>query len=312
MSVRDLISRIAGYRASLWSDAPSEDDLRRELAESSAAAEFGKQGVAPMPESVIRLQEVLAKVDFRIRDAVAALESDPALAIDVLRLANSPAFRGTRPCQSTLEAFNRLGARRIKDLVVVSHIESMGKSMDGYSRIAFDHSVRVAQIARALPANATCTPERLYVCGLVHDIGTTLLDQSGEFTYYIGHYNDDDAQCAAERAALGFDHTTLGAVAAELWQLPEPIAEVIIAHHSVEEAIARPGDIGRMSACLAVAELLEQLSRDSEQLPDDSFEQVASSSAGQRLGLHAEGLRVLWTDQVMGTLHKADSVKSAA
>ncbi len=312
MSARDMINRIARYRACLWTEAPSEDDLRREIAESSAAAAFGKQGIAPLPESVLRLSEVLAHPDFKAGDAVAALEGDPALAIDVLRLANSPAFCGLVGCQTTAEAFNRLGAVRIKDLVVVSYLEELGAAMSGYSRIAFDHSVRVAQIARALPANATCTPERLYLCGLVHDIGTTLLDQSGEFTYYIGHYEDDEEQCAAERSALGFDHTTQGAVAAEMWKLPEPIAQVLVAHHNIEEAIGRPGDAGRMSACLVVAEELEHLSRDSDQLSEDVFDHVASSAAAQQLGLTAKTLQALWAEHIVGELHTAASAKSAA
>ncbi len=312
MSVRDMINRIAGYRASLWTETPSEEDLRRELAESSAAAAFGKQGIAPLPESILRLSEVLADPDFKTRDAVAAFESDPALAIDVLRLANSPAFRGTVACQTTTDAFNRLGATRIKDLVVVAYVEGLGAGMSGYSRIAFDHSVRVAQIARALPANATCTPERLYLCGLVHDIGTTLLDQSGEFTYYIAHYEDDEAQCDAERAALGFDHTTLGAVAAEMWGLPQPISQVLIAHHNIEEALGRPGDAGHLSACLVVAEDLERRSRDSDRLADSVFDDVASTAAGQQLGLTVDSLRSLWAEHVVGELRKVVSAKTAA
>jgi HD-like signal output (HDOD) protein len=150
------------------------------------------------------------------------------------------------------------------------------------------------------------------LCGLVHDIGTTLLDQSDEFTYYIGHYRDDQAQCDAERAALGFDHTTLGAVAAEMWELPQPISQVLVAHHNIEEALGRPGDVGHMSACLVVAEVLEGLSRNSEQLSDSVLDQVASSAAGQQLGLTIDTLRTLWTENVVGELRKSADMKSAA
>jgi HD-like signal output (HDOD) protein len=289
MSVRELIGRIAGYRASLWEETPSEADLQRELAETSAAAEFGKGGFAPLPESILRLSNVLADPYFRTKDAVGALDSDPALAVDVLRLANSAAFIGRSPCRSTADAFNRLGATRVKDLVVSSYLEGLGASMSGYSRIAFDHSIRVAKIARALPANAGCTPDRLYLCGLVHDIGITLLDQSGEFTYYTGHYEDDDVQCAAERSVLGFDHATLGAVAAELWGLPHPI-----------------------SALLFIAEDLERLTGGTDQLSEADFERVAASSAGQLMEISAAVLQSLWSERVVGKLHTKQSARSAA
>jgi putative nucleotidyltransferase with HDIG domain len=249
---------------------------------------------------------------FRTKDAVGALDSDPALAVDVLRLANSAAFIGRSPCRSTADAFNRLGATRVKDLVVSSYLEGLGASMSGYSRIAFDHSIRVAKIARALPANAGCTPDRLYLCGLVHDIGITLLDQSGEFTYYTGHYEDDDVQCAAERSVLGFDHATLGAVAAELWGLPHPISAVIVGHHHPDEALAQPGDAGRMSALLFIAEDLERLTGGTDQLSEADFERVAASSAGQLMEISAAVLQSLWSERVVGKLHTKQSARSAA
>ena len=107
MSIRDVVDRITRYRASLLEGPPTEEDLERELAETSAAAEFGLTGIAPLPESILRLSEVLADPNFETRDAVGALESDPALAVDVLRLANSAAFVGSALCKSTQEAFNR-------------------------------------------------------------------------------------------------------------------------------------------------------------------------------------------------------------
>ena len=312
MSIRDVVDRITRYRASLLEGPPTEEDLERELAETSAAAEFGLTGIAPLPESILRLSKVLADPNFETRDAVGALESDPALAVDVLRLANSAAFVGSALCKSTQEAFNRLGAARIKDLVVSSHIEGLGASTSGYSRIVFNHSVRVAQIARALPSSATCTPERLYLAGLVHDIGMTLLDQTGEFTYYIDHYKDDVAQCSAERNVLGFDHSTLGAVATAFWGLPEPISEVLIAHHKPEQVLSRPGSVGRMLACLMIAEDLERCAGESDRVSEQDMERVASSLGCQRLQLSAATLRSLWEERVVGKLHKDTCAMSAA
>lgn len=312
MSVREVIDRITGYRASLWEDVPSEEDLRRELAESSAAVAFGKQGVAPLPESVRRLSEVLSDPGFRTQDAVDAIESDPALAIDILRLANSAAFRGASGCSTTMDAFTRLGASRIKDFVLVSYLERRGDSMSGFSRIAFDHSVRVAQIARALPASETCMPERMYLCGLVHDIGITLLDESNAFTYYIGHYVDDEAQCRAERHALGFDHATLGAVVVELWGLPTPFPEVLVAHHSSARALSLSPQVAWLSACLMVAEDLEQRASEVGGLPAHAFDEVVASDAGRFLALSSDVLSDVWNERVVGLLNGTRNSRSAA
>jgi putative nucleotidyltransferase with HDIG domain len=121
------------------------------------------------------------------------------------------------------------------------HLGGRGLDLDALWR----HSQFVAQmsfeLARAARVPLGLTPEELQACGLLHDLGkVVLLESLGD--EYLGVLDLAHTQGlpmhVAEKRALGFDHTDVGALVAVQWGLPTSVAAVIQYHHGPREAVA--------------------------------------------------------------------------
>ena len=312
MNLRQILTTVASYRDDLFGrNDLTPEQKQRNMAQASAAANLAEEGVPPLPESVQELLRVLRDPNFKTRDAVSALESDPALAAEVIHLANSAANARKSPCDTTGKAFARLGAKAVGDLAVAAHVMAMGANTTGVARIVVNRSVRVATILRGMPKFRGYSPERLFLCGLVHDIGIQLLSQSGEFTYTEEMLIGDDL-CDKERRRMRFDHATLGAIAMKMWDVPDPVSRIVAWHHHLDEAIERGGDVAHMVATLRLAQKLEDAASDTGDLAPFAAANVANSKECAFLGLSADDLMLLWESQIVDELKTVKALPMAA
>jgi putative nucleotidyltransferase with HDIG domain len=119
------------------------------------------------------------------------------------------------------------------------HLKKTGFDLDELWR----HSVLTAQTCAMLARQSRVkdlTPDELYTCGLLHDIGkVVMLDTVG--TEYMAVVRTAERQqipmVQAERLQLGYDHTDIGAIIATCWSLPIPVAAAIEFHHGPQDAV---------------------------------------------------------------------------
>ncbi|MCC6909430.1 MAG: HDOD domain-containing protein [Phycisphaerales bacterium] len=169
--------------------------------------------------------------------------SDPILASDALRVANSAAFAATSgPITDCVLAVLRLGESLVCTLVA----ERLRGSLASASRLVphgdalWRHSLAVAIGARLIArASRFTAPALAFTTGLLVDVGrlvlAELLARSGQDLAppipVPGARLDD-----IERAMYGLDHAQLGAATARFWRIPEPIPSAIEASHRPMEA----------------------------------------------------------------------------
>ena len=84
--------------------------------------------LAPLPQSVVRLSEVLADPGYEMMDVVRAIELDPPLAGRLLRLANSALYSGA-PVSSVGLAVTRLGTVTVR-LMAIATIARPNRGID--------------------------------------------------------------------------------------------------------------------------------------------------------------------------------------
>ena len=312
MDLRLIINTVADYRDQLFGGSDMDpEQRRRNRASSSAAAELARDGVPPLPESARELLRILRDPHFRTRDVVAVLESDPALTAEIIHLANSAANARIAPCDTAAKAFTRLGARAVVDLAVTAHVMALGANATGAARDAVNHSVRVATIVRGLPTLRAFSAERLFLCGLVHDIGIQLLSAAGEF-HYTRDLLDDPDLCELETRRLRFDHATLGAVAMKMWEVPDPVSRIVAWHHHLDQAIERGGDVAYMVATLSLAEALDTNSSANGYLSSLAAANIANRADCQFLGLTADDLELLWETTIADELMRVHPIVAQA
>jgi len=211
--------------------------VNKELQRDAILAQV--RSIPSLPTAATRVIGLLRDPDVEVNDLLHAIEYDPGLTSNVLRLANSAYFAGPRSIGSLREAIVRLGMNRLFQLVVTTAITPFGRTeVKGYDLSPgqlLEHAVATAigaeELANQLGRKA---PGETFTAALLHDLGKIVL----------GTYVEADAQAItglafkegmpfdqAEARILGIDHAETGAILLEQWGLPASIIGVVRWHH---------------------------------------------------------------------------------
>jgi len=188
-------------------------------------------------------------------EVVAAVEGDVALAVTVLRLANSIEGRTRGRVDTAVKAVEVLSPRTILS------IASRARTFDFFERTAVWQGVperfRLHAVAtqRAADRRARGRREeernprrarelgyeernRLLVTSLLHDVGKLVLIHAypGYPRQVHGDARTPEERIQRERRELGVDHALVGGVLARRWGLPSSVASVIERHHAEDAA----------------------------------------------------------------------------
>lgn len=262
---------------------PGGEDLEQWVAEAGAL-------VSP-PDVCIRIFELLEddRVSAsRLGDVIAR---DPALTARLLRIVNSPFYGFTRRIDTVSRAVAVIGASELHTLVVAAaartsfaRIPNFIVNIDTFWR----HGIGCGVLARELARRCRILhPERLFVAGLMHDLGSLvfyqrepdimrglLLDARGDETLLARH----------ERHRFGFDHAELGARLLDRWQLPATMVQAIRFHHEP----ARAADSALEAAIVHVADAIANHEEDGAFYASPSARLLTDGSAWRLLGLEPD------------------------
>jgi putative nucleotidyltransferase with HDIG domain len=201
------------------------------------------------------------------KDIGDVLESDPAIAGRVLRLANSAYYGLSGKVSSIQHASVVLGVETLAEVIAMAGTSSfLGKSLKGYNLSSGDlwrHSLAVAIGAKMIAHHKNPTLENdAFTAGLFHDAGKIILDP------YVHKYKDqfqgdtdngDGASSSSEIKILGFDHAEIAAEMCAKWKIPEAQAFAIRFHHAPNE-----GDNDELASLIYVANTLNHGDGDSD------------------------------------------------
>ena len=188
---------------------------------------------------------------------------DPNLTARILKLTNSPLYGLSGRVDTVTRAVMLLGMAEIQKLVcAICAVQSFSKlsstvtNMNSFWR----HAVYTGLTAQALARRAhVLHPERLFVAGLLHDIGTLLINhrfpEIGESTINEAA-GDEDALVQFEQRDLGFDHALLGGLMLASWHLPPALVDAVYWHHVPHRAQVAAAD----AAMLKVADTIANFS----------------------------------------------------
>ncbi len=192
-----------------------------------------------LAESRRRLLSASADGNMLTADVVAAIESDVALCIAVLRTANAREH-GRGRIETVVDAVRLLRPRTIQALA------SRVPTFDFFERVGvWDttpeqfrlHAQATQRAAARIAAEVNYAHrDRLAVTSLLHDIGKLMLIRA--YPGYLSHIHQDcvapSKRAGRERAELGVDHAAIGGVVIRRWGLPVSLATTIEEHHHPE------------------------------------------------------------------------------
>lgn len=190
--------------------------------------------------------EVLAKItDLFSHEEVssdeieAILITDVALTASLLRVANSATRGGSVEVKSLRDAITRTGFSDIRRLVVAhAGSSAVGTDLVGYG-VSKNEAWRGA-VAGAIAAEGMARrrglvdPGLAFLAGLLRDCGKLAMEQligQDELRLALSEKNPNLEESDWEKNHFGFDHCEAGFELANLWGLPEVLAEAIRDHH---------------------------------------------------------------------------------
>jgi len=171
-------------------------------------------------------------------EVVQAIESDVALVIAVMRVANGVDGARRGRVESVVDAVEVLSPE------VVQRLATNAQTFDFFERVkTWDaaperfriHAVAVQRAADRLAVRAEYpNRDRLLVTALLHDVGKLVLMHAypGYPRQVHGAGRTPEERLHHERRELGVDHALVGGVLARRWNLPKAIASAIERHHA--------------------------------------------------------------------------------
>ena len=205
----------------------------------------GIEEIPPMPQVVMKAQELLSDSDSSAKELAALLETDPSIAAKVLKMANS-AFYGLRGKVNSIQhAAMVLGYKNLGEIISVAGVQqSLEKKLPGYGLESEDlwrHSLSVALGSKIIASKKNPELEMVaHTAGLIHDVGKLILDpfvlgEKETFESYI--VSEQQTFLTAEQEILGFDHAEIAAEVCQKWGIPEVISSAIQYHHSPSSSL---------------------------------------------------------------------------
>lgn len=196
-----------------------------------------------LPEVCDRVQDLADDPHVTAVQMGRVLSQDTALTGRLLKLVNSARYGRTARIETASRAISVLGLAELRNLALAASAAEMFAQVpdDLVDMVTFwKHSVYCALVAKQLAASAgVLHPERLFVAGLLHDVGLLLIltkcpEQAREILDDPRYRRYDPR--VAEQAVLGFDHADVGRELACAWRLSEPLQATVGCHHDPGQA----------------------------------------------------------------------------
>ncbi len=194
-----------------------------------------------LPALVLRLNEMVEDPACSAADIGNTIACDPALTARLLRIVNSPFYGFPQKVDTIPMAVTILGTRQLRDLVlataVVHTLRGAGAPVE--AERFWRHSVACGLAARETArALRLVNVERLFIAGLLHDIGKLVMLTALPEGYrrLLDRLHDEDPSAELEQEVFGFDHTQVGRELMRRWRLPESLVEPVAWHHAPHRA----------------------------------------------------------------------------
>lgn len=195
--------------------------------------------IPQFPEHILTLNKMLSHKDVDLREVAFIVKKDPALTMDLLKMANSAHYRRTNKIEKIEIAVGIVGVKGLRYLIESSGVKkSLEKKYDNTElQRLWEHSSEIAQISSIL-----CDKFKLneigdlaYIGGLLHDIGKIVLK-------YLHPKAIEKINIICKEKGIGTgilehllegaNHALIGAKMGEKWEIPENIVKVIRNHHN--------------------------------------------------------------------------------
>ena len=185
----------------------------------------------------LELLQLLADQDAKIEDVIKTINKDQALSIQILRMANSPAYAGRCQSETIKDAVNRLGVKQITNLAMAASQAALHTSSIPVVNYMMNHlwyhsyACAIGCQSLANSTNLKRLADQAYMAGLLHDIGKLYLLKAME---RISLKNEIKFELDRDTLIDVFSdmHVEQGFRIMYLWDIPSIYSSIVANHHA--------------------------------------------------------------------------------
>ena len=213
-----------------------------------------------LPHIAIKLTKLISDENSTMQDFEKIIKMDPTLVLRILRGANSPYYGLRQKVNSISRAVVIIGINNLRNMIVTEGLRDIFKGKN--SKNAFSrnrlwlHCVAVSICSQMIMERIFgLNGEDAFLCGILHDIGMIVEDQTAPDLFYrVCNTYDENSKLITdyEKEIIGTDHCEIGHLLAKDWQLPVDVQEGIQHHHKTM-------DQGSPSSLTGVIQLAEYI-----------------------------------------------------
>ena len=199
-----------------------------------------------LPHITIQLTKLISDENSTMQDFEKMIKMDPTLVLRILRVANSPYYGLRQKVNSISRAVVVIGINNLRNMIVTEGLKEIFK--DKKSKNAFSRN-RLWLHCAAVSICSQMIMERIFglngedafLCGILHDIGMIVEDQTAPDLFYkVCNTYDENSKPITdyEKEIVGTDHCEIGHLLAKDWQLPIEVQEGIQRHHKTLDHVS--------------------------------------------------------------------------
>jgi HD-like signal output (HDOD) protein len=185
-----------------------------------------------LPGAALQLLSLARDPDVAMFRIIALLETEPLIVARVIRAAQSPVYSGGARIKSIEDAVLRLGLRTIALLFTEAALNAAlfsSATFQAPMQALRRHSTATAHIARTLAERIGQPGDRVYLCGLLHDIGLAACLLVAPDLLHADGRSFEFAELAEPIHSV---HEQAGEMLSSLWNMPAGLGWVFAHHHS--------------------------------------------------------------------------------
>lgn len=203
----------------------------------------GSVRLASLPEVCIRINEMLDEPNVTVAGLGNVIIQDTSLTARLLKMVNSSFYGYEAKIETVSRAVTVIGLRELRGLVIAASAVEMFSNVptESLNKVKFwRHSLYCGVIARLLAEQCNVLhSERLFVAGLLHDIGKLIIAQrlpkiSKDILEEVQLGQRSEGEI--EKEWLGFTHADVGSELMASWNMPDALINSVSHHHTPQSA----------------------------------------------------------------------------
>jgi putative nucleotidyltransferase with HDIG domain len=190
------------------------------------------------PGTTLELIHMSEDPSANMNDIAQKINTDPSLAADILKLANSAGFISARKIETIADALIRIGLKNLKFMLIAASSRAILEKRFQKFESIWAHCIKTAYYARllAIELGFKQNAEQAFIGGLLHDMGKIVLlsvdlDMTNRIAEIIAQHRIRTTT-VIEEISIGISHSSIGKLIAEKWNFAGFIVQSIEYHHS--------------------------------------------------------------------------------